>query len=89
MSSINNDIKSYRTRRDVLIRAVQFDGTNIEEIKRLSCFSVGEEITENNKLFVSTTFGDDYMNVGDYLVKIADSFIVMTKATFNSLFIIN
>lgn len=79
-------INQYKTRRDISVKAVQFDGTNIEEIKRLSCFNVGEEITENGKLFVSTTFGDDYMKVGDYLVAVADSLIVMTKATFNSLF---
>lgn len=81
-------MKSYKTRRDVQVKAVQFDGTNVEEIERLNYFMVSPT-TEDNKLFVVTTFGDGYMNVGDYLVKIADSFIVMTKATFNSLFIIN
>ena len=80
-------INQYKTRRDVSVKAVRFDGTNIEEIKELSCFYVGEEITENNLLFVDTTFCSGYMKIGDYLVSIADSLIVMTEATFNSLFI--
>lgn len=78
-------INQYKTRRDVSVKAVQFDGTNRDEIERLSYFMVSPT-TEDNQLFVVTTFGDGYMNVGDYLVNIADSFIVMTKATFNSLF---
>ena len=78
-------INKYKTRRDVLVKAVQFDGTNRDEIERLNYFMVSPT-TENNQLFVVTTFGDGYMNVGDYLVNIADSFIIMTKATFNSLF---
>lgn len=78
-------INQYKTRRDVSVKAVQFDGTNRDEIERLNYFMVSPT-TENNQLFVVTTFGDGYMNVGDYLVNIADSFIIMTKATFNSLF---
>jgi hypothetical protein len=78
-------INQYKTRRDVSVKAVQFDGTNRDEIERLNYFMVSPT-TEDNQLFVVTTFGDGYMNVGDYLVNIADSFIVMTKATFNSLF---
>lgn len=78
-------INQYKTRRDVSVKAVQFDGTNRDEIERLNYFMVSPT-TEDNQLFVVTTFGDGYMNVGDYLVNIADSFIVMTKAAFNSLF---
>lgn len=78
-------INQYKTRRDVSVKAVQFDGTNRDEIERLNYFMVSPT-TEDSQLFVVTTFGDGYMNVGDYLVNIADSFIVMTKATFNSLF---
>lgn len=78
-------INQYKTRSDVSVKAVQFDGTNRDEIERLNYFMVSPT-TEDNQLFVTTTFGDGYMNVGDYLVNIADSFIVMTKYTFNSLF---
>ena len=77
-------IKLHKTRRDAEVQAVQFTGDNIDELKRINCFRITP--IDERRLSVEVTFGEDTMNVGDYLVYAYDTILVLNEGTFNMLF---
>jgi hypothetical protein len=60
-------IKNYRE-KPVVVQAVQYTGNNIEEIRNFCTCDMGHN-AKDGRYFVKTFFGNQDMNVGDYIIK--------------------
>ena len=60
-------MKKYYVKKPIVIEAIQWEGTNIEEI--LDFCGADQVILDNNRLYIETPFGEIYIKIKDYIVK--------------------
>ncbi len=81
---MNRDIVQYYIKRPVVIRAIQFNGANVELVrefigKKLSAFH-----RKTNVLYINTPENFVTVNIGDYIVRgIVGKFTVVPEEAFN------
>ena len=85
-------IKTCKYKAQPIIKAVQWDGNNVDDIIELC----GDEATINpkfatgeNELYIATDFGIVHIKRNDYVVKISNEVCVYSEESLNSVFELN
>ena len=82
------EVKVY-LKRDTIARAVQWDGNNFDAIKEFCQGAkwINIEKVDDNILRFCCYDRTDYVDIGDYIVNINDSFINYSKDVFEQIYV--
>ena len=65
---MNRDIVQRYVKRPVIVRAIQFNGANVELIRQFTGGKMSAFHRKNNKFYVNTLEGLMLVGIGDYIV---------------------